>query len=231
MLRNAAVILTFLILTLANSSEVQAQYEIRLSSGYRVGGSFVNSGYSSNSFLDDLDIASGPQFGGSFYYHRRTPLNVENTIMYGVSINFQRSDLRFKPANISEIPDSILEKYEVDGDKLILGEINVTYFHVGILYKFGSSSSWDPHLNFGIGATIFKAEDGDLKETELSFTFGAGVTKMFSESIGTQIKLTSYLTSLPSDVYWLGNNGGTFRSINNTMFFQGAISGGLVFAF
>jgi len=231
MLRKTAAMLAIMILALAINLDAQTNYEIRVFSGMRFGGSFVNAGYGNNPILEDLDVAPGLQFGGSFNYQKSSPFTLQNPLMFELLVNFQSSDLRFKPASISGVPDSILAQFEVDGDKLILGDVNVTYIHGGLLYKIGSNSSWSPHVNFGLGVTIFYASEGDLNESKFSFSFGGGVTRMFSETIGSRFQMTGYLTSLPSDVYWVDSGGGAFRSFDNNYFFQGEISGGAGFCF
>lgn len=231
MIRKTAAMLIIMSLVLVVNLEAQSKFEIRVFSGLRFGGSFVNAGYRNNTILEELDVASGLQFGGSFYYAMGTPYPEETALMFELLINYQNSDLRFKPASISGVPDSILSIYEVDGDKLILGEVNVTYIHGGIFYELGSNSGWIPHVNFGLGATIFSADDGDLKKSKFSFSFGGGMTRQFTTTIGGRFQITGYMTPLPSDVYWIDDNGGNFRSAEGIFFFQGEISGGLVFAF
>lgn len=231
MFRKTAAMLIIVSLVLAANLEAQSKFEIGVFSGLRFGGSFVNAGYRNNTILEELDVASGLQFGGSFYYAMGTPYPEERALMFELLINYQKSDLRFKPASISGVPDSILSIYEVDGDKLILGEVNVTYIHGGILYELGGDSDWIPHLNFGLGATIYSADEGDLKKTKFSFSFGGGLTRQFTTTIGGRLQMSGYMTPLPSDVYWIDDNGGNFRSAEGIFFFQGEISGGLVFAF
>ena len=231
MLRKTAAILIIVSLVMAPNLEAQSKFEIRVFSGLRFGGSFVNAGYRNNTILEELDVASGLQFGGSLYYAMGTPYPEERALMFELLINYQNSDLRFKPASISGVPDSILSIYEVDGDKLILGEVSVTYIHGGILYELGGNPDWVPHVNFGLGATIYSADDGDLKKSKFSVSFGGGMTRQFSSTIGARFQMTGYMTSLPSDVYWNDANGGNFRSFEGSYFFQGEISGGLVFGF
>ena len=231
MLRKTAAMLIIVSLVFAANLEAQSKFEIKLSSGLRFGGAFVDGGYDDNPTLEKLDIAPGVQFGGSFYYLLDTPVSEGNTLMFELLVNLQNSDLRFKPASISGVPDSILNQFEVDGDKLILGEVSVTYIHAGILYKLGSNSDWNSHVNFGLGATILSASDGDLSESKFSISLGGGVTRMFNETIGSRFQLSGYMTALPSDTYWVDNYGGVWETIENNFFFQGEISAGLVVAF
>lgn len=227
MLRKIAAIIFFVNLLSAGNLEAQSRFEIGMSSGLRFGGSFVNARYRNNSILEDLDVASGLQFDGSFFY----PIPAGSPLMLELLVNYQRADLRFKPASISGIPDSILALYEVDGDKLILGDVSVTYIHGGVLYELESNSGWIPHVNFGLGATIWSTANGESNKTKFSVSFGVGTTKMFTETFGSRFQMRGYVTPLPSDVYWSDPGGNTFRTVDRTFFFQGAISGGLVIAF
>ncbi len=231
MIRKTAAMLFIGSLVLAANLEARSKYEIGVFSGLRFGGSFIDGGYADSPILEELDIAPGMQFGGTFYFPMGAPIPDGREFMFELMINFQSSDLRFKPASISGVPDSILTQFEVDGDKLILGEVNVTYVHGGVMYKLGGNSGWNPHVNIGIGATIFSASDGDLSESKFSISLGGGVTRMFTETIGSRFQVRGFFTSLPTDDYWVDAFGGVWGAVDNNLFFQGEISGGLVFAF
>ena len=231
MLRKTAALLIILSLIFALNLEARSKIEFGVFSGLRFGGAFIDGGYVDNPILEELDIAPGMQFGGSFYFPIDAPLPDGRVSMFELIVIFQHTDLRFKPASISGVPDSILDQFEVDGDKLILGEVNVTYIHGGVMYKFGSNSGWNPHVNLGLGATIFSASDGDLSESKFSISLGGGVTRMFTESIGSRFQVKGFFTSIPMDDYWVDSYGGVWASVDNNWFFQGEISGGLVFAF
>ena len=181
--------------------------------------------------MEKLTIATRKKFGGMLHVPKGHHLPTGRAYMFELMGNFQKTDLRFKPASISGVSDSILTQFNVDGDKLILGEVNVTYIHGGVMYKFGSNSGWNPHVNFGLGATIFSASDGDLSETKFSISLGGGVTRMFNETMGSRFQVKGYFTSIPTDDYWVDSYGGVWASVDNNLFFQGEISGGLVFAF
>lgn len=231
MLRRKSFLLVVLILIAATAVEARSKFEVRVFSGLRFGGSFIDGGYEDDVLLEQVDIAPGMQVGASFYVPIGATTLSGQGMMFELLFNFQSSDLRFKPASISNIPDSIVSRFDVDGDKLILGEVDVKYLHGGVIYKFGSNSGWNPHVNASIGATIFSATDGDLDETKFSFSMGGGVTRMFSETIGSRLQLRTFFTSLPSDDYWVDRYGGVWESVDNNMFFQGEISGGIVVAF
>ncbi len=124
-----------------------------------------------------------------------------------------------------------MERFEVDGDALVLGEINVMYIHGVSTYRFGSSSGWNPHVNLGLGATVFDAPDGDLQETKFSFSLGGGVTKMFNETFGGRFQLKGFFTSLPAEEYWVDYYGNIWATSASNWFVQGEISAGIVIAF
>ena len=223
-------LLALLFLVALATTDARAQFEIRAFTGLRVGGSFTDYGYETNALLEDLDVAPGTQFGASLY------IPVVSTSMNGRStkiellFNFQKSDLRFEPASISSVPDSITARFAVDGDRLILDEVKVQYAHIGVMQQFGNDSGWIPHVNFGLGATIFKTTDSDLEESKFSFHLGGGVTKMWSNTIGSRFQIRGYFTLLPSDNLWVDRFGGVWGAIDSNMFFQGEISAGLVFS-
>ena len=231
MLRKITVLLIMFFLATSTVAEAGSGFELRVFSGLRFGGAFIDGGYEDNPILEELDVKPGVQFGGSFYIPIGTATSSGQATKFELLVNFQKSDLRFKPASISGVPDSIKTKFVEDGDKLILGEIKVTYIHAGAMYQFGSSSGWNPHVNMGLGATIFKATDGDLDEKKFSFSLGAGISRMFGKTVGSRLQLRGYFTSLPAESYWVDSYGNVWASRDNNMFFQGEISTGLVFAF
>ena len=231
MVGRKSILLVALILVAATAVEARSKLELRLFSGLRFGGSFIDGGYEDDDLLEKLDIAPGVQFGTSFYVPVGPQSLAGEGVMLELLFNYQGSDMRFEPSSLSIIPDSILSRFEVDGDKLILGEVDVMYIHGGVMYKFGSNSGWNPHVNLGIGATVFSASNGEFDESKFSFSFGGGVTRMFNETIGGRLQLRGYLTSLPSDDYWVDRYGGVWEAVDNNMFFQGELSTGIVIAF
>lgn len=232
MLTRKSFLLVALILIAVTAAQARSKLEINAFGGFRFGGSFHDGGYQNNYFvLEDLDIAPGAQFGASLNIPLGAPNYDGGTTLFELLFNFQGSDLRFAPPSMSALPDSITERFETDGDKLILGEVNVMYIHGGLIYRFGSNSGWYPHVNLGLGATVFKATDGDLQETKFSLSLGGGVIKMFNETFGGRLQLRGYFTSLPAQEYWLDYYGNVWETGASNLFFQGEISGGIVIAF
>lgn len=232
MFRKTSILLFVLLLVATATVEARSKFEINAFGGLRFGGGFHDGGYQDDAFLlEKLDVAPGAQFGASL----NVPLGAQTFdgrgYMFELLFNFQGSDLRFEPASMSAIPDSLLERFEVDGDKLILGALDVMYIHGGVIYKFGSGSGWNPHVNVGLGATVFKATEGDLQETKFSLSMGGGVTKMFNETFGGRLQGRTYFTSLPSEEYWVDYYGRIWETAESNLFFQGEISVGLVVAF
>lgn len=231
MLRKTSYWLLLILLMSGTAAEARGKYEFRVSGGMRFGGSFTDAGYQDNFLIEQLDIAPGAQFGTSFYI----PLGHHSLSGRGISLellfDMQTTDLRVEPLTSAPLPDSVLDRFETDGDKIILGELDVSYIHAGILYKFGTNSTWNPHVNITFGATLFKAAEGDLDRSEFSFACGGGVTKSFNETIGVRGQIRTFFTSLPSDEYWVDHYGGVWQTVDNNMFFQGELSLGLVLAF
>lgn len=231
MCRKMFYFLVLLLLVTATTTEAREKFEINAFSGFRFGGAFIDGYYQDNPILEQLDLAPGAQFGASFYIPIVPSTTSGGGMMFEIMFNFQRTDLRFELASNTSLPDSIISSFAVDGDKLILGEIDFKYIHGGIIYKFGDNSGWNPHVNFGLGATILSATNGEIDKSKFSFSIGGGVTRMFNETIGTRLQLRGYFTSLPAEEYWHDDYEGLWEAMDRNYFFQGEISGGIVFAF
>jgi hypothetical protein len=202
--------------------------------GLRFGGAFTDGAYNHPDYPDDLyleqlDIAPGTQFAINLYAPLRGPLPNGEALKFELFFNMASSDLRFDPR--SSIPDSISSQFEKDGDKLILGGVDVMYVHGGLVYQFGKMSGWNPHVNFGLGATIFSATNGDFEEKKFSFSVGGGVTRMFNDTFGTRLQLRGYVTSLPAEEFWVDRYGWVWEVTDTNWFIQGELSGGIVIAF
>ena len=155
MLRKYTVLLVLCFLGMSTVAEAGSGFELRVFSGLRFGGAFIDGGYEDNPILEELDVKPSVQFGGSFYAPIGTATFSGQATKFELLVNFQKSDLRFKPASISGVPDSILADFEVDGERLILGEVKVSYIHGGAMYQFGSASGWNPHVNLGAWCNDF----------------------------------------------------------------------------
>jgi hypothetical protein len=229
--KKTCLLMLFLLIAVA-TVEARPKLEINAFGGFRFGGSFHDGGYHDQYLLlEDLDVKPAAQFGASL----GIPLGAQTLegggFMFELLFNSQGSDLRFEPSSISAVPDSILERFEVDGDKVVLGELSVTYIHAVVTNKFGSSSGWNKHVSVGFGGTVFKSTEGDLQETKFSLSLGGGVTKMFNETFGGRFQSRVYFTSLPSGEYWVDYYGNVWETGATNTFFQGDLSVGLVVAF
>lgn len=234
MFRKVMCLAAVLMLIAVTTAEARPKFEVRVGGGLRFGGSFSDGSYSyavspSDIYLEQLDVAPGTQFAVNLYVPLRGPAPNGKALKFELFFNMASSDLRFEPR--SSIPDSIASQFEQDGDKLILGEVDVSYIHGGVVYQFGSTSGWNPHVNFGLGATIFSATDGDFEESKFSMSFGGGVTRMFNETFGTRLQLRGYVTSLPADEFWVDRYGWVWEVTDANWFFQGELSGGIIIAF
>jgi hypothetical protein len=234
MLQRRVCLIAVLMLTAVTAAEARSKFEVGVGGGARFGGSFSDGSYNhpanpNDIYLDQLEIATGSHFGINLYVPLRGPARNGEALKFELFFNMASSDLLFEPH--STIPDEIASQFERDGDKLILGDVDVSYLHGGVIYQFGNPSGWNPHVNFGLGATIFSAPDGDFEETKFSLSLGGGVTKMFNETFGTRLQLRTYFTAFPADEYWVDRYGYIWEVTDTNLFFQGDISVGIVIAF
>jgi hypothetical protein len=216
-------------LVAAAQAEAAPRIEIRPFAGLRFGGNFSDGVYS-NVILDDLDVKPGSQFGVVANV-RVTPANSRGSAGFvEVLFNYQKSDLRFEPSSLGAVPDTIRSRFTEEDGKLIIDEVKVMYLHFGGLYRFGDYSGWRPYVNGGLGATIFEGTDLDASETEFSFSFGGGMQRMFSETIGVRLQLRGYATTIPAnEIYWCDRYG-CWTYTDTNWFLQGELSAGLIVA-
>lgn len=223
---------TITLLLTASGTQATPRVEITPFVGMRTASSFASGAYE-NLLAEDLDVAGGTMGGLSIVI----PVGLQSSSgrlgKVELSVSYQNSDLRFEPDAIEDIPDTILARFEVKDGKLILGNLDVIYAHIGGIYQFGDYSGWRPYVNGGLGATIFSAPDADLEsESKFSLSLGVGVARMFNERVGARMQFKSYFTSIPAtESYWIDPWGGVWGIEDSNWLIQGEVSLGLIVAF
>lgn len=218
------------ILLAVTSAQAGPKFEIQPYAGMRTASS-LGEGYYENNFAEKLSVAPGASFGLTLGIPVGSTGATGQQGMIELGFSYQKSDFRFQPAVMADIPQDVLDRFEVDGDQIILGNIDVGYIYVGGLYRFGDFSGWLPFVNGGLGATIVSAPDGEAdSQSKLSFSLGTGVARMFSEKVGFRLGFKGYMTSLPADEgYWVDPWGGIWAVTDDNWLMQGELSLGLVF--
>jgi hypothetical protein len=232
MLRKITGLTALIVLFSIGMAEAGKKIEIQPYGSMRMKSSF-GEGWYENDLLEDLSVASG----GGFGFTLGIPMGSEGPKgqlgMIELSMSYQESDLRFEPASIANVPDSILERFEQEEGELILGNLNVMYLHVGGLYRFGDFNGWLPFVNGGLGASIFSAPDSEAdSKSKFSLSLGTGVARMFNDRLGARLGLKGYFTSLPAEeAYWVDHYGGVWAITDSNWLIQGELSLGLVLRF
>lgn len=106
-----------------------------------------------------------------------------------------------------------------------LGDIDVTYGHVGLLYEW-QPGHLRPFVVGSAGATLLDPSFPDAdEETRFSIAFGGGVKVFLSEHVGLRLEGRGFWTAVDEDsdrYYDYGDNG--------DVLFQGEASVGLILA-
>jgi opacity protein-like surface antigen len=231
MFRRISVVATVIVLLAITMAQAKPKFEIQPYGSLRLKSAFGD-GWYENDLLEKLSVASG----GGFGFTLNVPVGIEGRKgqlgMFEFNFSYQKSDLRFEPTSLQDIPDSILNRYSVDGSEVILGNLDVMYIQIGGLYQFGNYSGWCPFVDGGLGASVFKAPDGEADtKSKFSISLGTGVTRMFSEKVGARLGFKGYFTSLPAEeAYWIDYYGNAWSITDSNWLIQGELSLGLVFA-
>jgi hypothetical protein len=230
MFKSSVWLFVAFMLVAAAQAEAAPRIEITPFAGMRFGGNFSDGAYA-NAILEDLDVKPGPQYGVRVNFQLTPPHRSGSAGFLEVLFNYQKSDLRFDPPSLSAVPDTIRNRFTEEDGKLIIDEVKVMYLHFGGLYRFGDFSGWLPYVNGGLGATFFEGSDLGEGNTEFSFSFGVGVQRMFSETIGTRVQFRGYFTTIPADEFYWCDPYACWAYTDTNWFVQGELSAGLVIAF
>ena len=177
--------------------------------GYRWGGTIHD--YQTDLFRTDADVQSSANFGGIF----AIPINHEGMkielILDHQSSRFQNGNGLFEPSTD-------------------LGDVDVTYYHAGILVPFAESRDITPFFTFSAGlANIDPKLANATSEDAFSTAFGIGVKVPVNRNLGVRFEGKGYFTWLSDnnnhnchDCYYYNGGDG---------FYQGSLNLGLTFRF
>ena len=110
-----------------------------------------------------------------------------------------------------------------------LGDVNLTYYHAGLLWEFPVERNVRPFFVVGAGVTnIDPRFAGASNETKLSGNMGGGVKLFFSDNLALRVEGRGFWTNISDD----NNNNDCFRCNNRDHdLYQGEASVGLVIHF
>lgn len=169
------------------------------------------------------------RFGGEvhddgYYRNRNDSTDIDETEAYGITLDIPLPAGLALEFLVSRQQTSAQFDNGLFEPSTNLGDIDVTYAHVGVLYQ------WDvgqvvPFVVGSIGGTIFDPSfPGADSETRLSLGLGGGVKVFFAEHVGVRLEGRGFWTDFEDngDRYHYGDD--------NRTLYQGEASVGLIFA-
>ncbi len=173
------------------------------------------------------------RFGGEVrsnddYHDRYDSTDIDESEAYGVTLDvpvaggFSIELLVSRQQTQAQFDEGLFEP------SFSLGDIDVTYGHVGALYQWHLGQA-RPFVVGSIGGTLFDPSfPGADDETRVSIGLGGGVKVFFAEHFGVRLEGRGFWTDVDDgnhrdrDRYRYGDDGSTL--------FQGEASAGLIFA-
>jgi hypothetical protein len=177
--------------------------------GYRWGGTIKS--FQTDLFKSDVDLASSANFGASF----GIPIN-DSGMKVELMVDHQQTHFQngrglFEPGSN-------------------LGDVNVTYFHGGLLIPFAESRTATPFFVVSAGlANVDPKFAGVTSENRFSASAGVGVKVPVNRNLGIRVEARGFFTSLTNN-----SNGGCSRcgfDSNNNDLYQGEVNMGLTLKF
>lgn len=183
------------------------RFEITPTAGYRFNGEFEVSG---DNFLEqNAEVEESAVFGLTV----DIPLN-EN---WQIELLANRQQSTF-------ILDEGLFEPETE-----LGDVDLSYYHVGLLYQWGLGQV-NPFFTFSAGLARIDPKFSALEaENRFSASLAGGVKILFSRNVGLRLEGRGYWTNLETD--WNDDDDRFDRYDDNDALYQGEVSAGLILAF
>jgi hypothetical protein len=200
-----------------------ARYEVTAFGGYRWGGKVEGGSYDPSSpgnYGYDLKINDGPNFGIVVDWNTITP-----QLQLEVFWEHQATDLRIND--------------NVTGEQYALFDVNVDYWHAGILYEISqpyenaASPPVRPFLGLTLGATRFGPQtDRYEKAWRFSVGFMGGVKTFVNERVGFRFQSRLMTTYFQGDSgSFCDNTGVCFTVLGATLMNQIDLTAGVIFTF
>lgn len=203
-------VLMLFVLLLAPTTVWAQSVEITPFAGYRVGGEFDS---------DDRFFGFDP-----------FELEIEDGESYGVLLDIRLSRSLFLEFTLSRQETRLVEKFGLFDPAFDLFDIDVDYYHVGLLYQW-EPGQVRPFITGSIGATRLEPQVSDLGELyRPSLSLGGGAKILFNDHIGLRFEGRAYTTLIEDDDEVYCDFGDCFRA-NDTTVTQGEVRAGLIFSF
>lgn len=183
--------------------------EITPFGGYRYGGTIFAD--QTDLFNQDVDVASNPNYGVDFGIPLgRTPLKLE------LMVNRQQTHLEDGGGLFT--PDSSI------------ADIDITYYHAGLLLPFSASRSATPFVIVSAGIANLDPKISNVSnENRFSASAGVGVKVPFNRNLSLRLEARGYYTSMGNENRC--NRCSDYYYDYNHDLYQGETNVGLAFSF
>jgi hypothetical protein len=180
--------------------------DLTLFAGYRWGGTLHSE---AGLFNQDVDLESSASFGASLGIPLGSSMKLE------LLANRQSTNLTTGNRGIF-------------GPDHRVGDIDVTYYHAGLLIPFAVSRSATPYVVFSAGvATLDPKLSNTSSANRFSTSIGAGVKLPLSRNLGIRFEGRGFFTSLNDN----DRCRNCFNDYNNRDLYQGEANAGIYFRF
>ncbi|MGZ4808226.1 MAG: outer membrane beta-barrel protein [Thermoanaerobaculia bacterium] len=178
--------------------------------GYRWGGTIRS--FQTDLFKTDVDLASTANIGATF----GIPIN-DSGMKVELMVNHQST--HFTTGSGLFEPGSNL------------GDVDVTYYHGGLLIPFADSRNATPFIVISAGlANIDPKIKGVTSENKFSASAGVGVKVPINRNVGLRVEARGFFTALTNNTDSGCSHCG-FNSNNDDNLYQGEVNMGVTFKF
>lgn len=204
---NPRSLVLFALCALLAGPSLAAGLELTPFVGYRIGGDFDNT---SDFFAVDLEADDGESYG--------LILAFEVTRQFQVELLWSQQE------------STLLETGGFLGQDDVLFDLDIDYYHAGILYQW-SPGQLRPFFTASLGGTRFRPV-GDLSDdTRFSMALGGGVKFMANEHFGLRLEARGFATLIEDDDESFCDFGDCYYYDGDDYFTQLETRAGLIFAF
>lgn len=171
-------------------------------------------------------------FGGEFESDRRADFpdfDIDDGSGYGLSVGYSlTADFQLE-LFFSRQESDLLEEGGFLFSDVALSELDIDYFHVGVIYQWGDRRL-RPFLAGSLGITEFDPVDPSFEsETRFSVGAGAGAKVFLQKNFGLRFEARVFTTVI-DDGDEICDRGFCYYD-DGTYFLQAELRGGLIFAF
>lgn len=183
----------------------------------------------------DFTPAVTYQFGAEFdlydFEFDRVTFDIEDSdglaLFFGIPINrvLQIELLAVQQETELSIDEGLF------ADDFVVGDIDVNYYHVGVLWQFPVGQI-EPYFALSGGITELEFDfPGVSDDSFASLSLGGGIKARFTEHVGLRFDGRFFFTDLSDDLYDDDNDCYRRSRCDDDAFVQGVVSAGLLFSF